>query len=263
MCERRRKQAHLSELEQQVAQLRFENSSLLKQLTDVSQKYNEAALDNRVLKAEVETLRAKIYKRRPKKKTHSEPVHPTVKRVTGVGARILMNPQCSGMVWSPEISHAEENSNTQNQHFVLEENMLEVDCPCVTPEVVLKASGHVHKFTDLMVKDEKTGTCYLADHLFKDFCKEKLEKDLSLTAEKAAEPKHVLAILDDLSSEQLGAKLKELSRNQRTVNQAYGGFLSGSAVRERIIRAFLVEEQKIVKKVLKIQKAKEKQAAKS
>ncbi|MED6143077.1 hypothetical protein PIB30_003355 [Stylosanthes scabra] len=36
------------------------------------------------------------------------------------------------------------------QHFVLEENMLEVDCPCVTPEVVLKASGHVDKFTDLM-----------------------------------------------------------------------------------------------------------------
>ena len=30
----------------------------------------------------------------------------------------------------------------------------------------------------------------------------------------------------------------------------------------RIIRAFLVEEQKIVKKVLKIQKAKEKQASK-
>lgn len=31
----------------------------------------------------------------------------------------------------------------------------------------------------------------------------------------------------------------------------------------RIIRAFLVEEQKIVKKVLKIQKAKEKVASKS
>ncbi|KAG4935294.1 hypothetical protein JHK85_050213 [Glycine max] len=26
------------------------------------------------------------------------------------------------------------------QHFVLEENMVEVDCPCVTPEIVLKAS---------------------------------------------------------------------------------------------------------------------------
>ena len=58
-------------------------------------------------------------------------------------------------------------------------------------------------------------------------------------------------------------KRSRLSRNRRTVNRPYGGVLSGSAVRERIIRAFLVEEQKIVKKVLKIQKAKEKLAAKS
>ncbi|XP_010932825.1 large ribosomal subunit protein eL34 [Elaeis guineensis] len=58
-------------------------------------------------------------------------------------------------------------------------------------------------------------------------------------------------------------KRSRLSRNRRTVNRAYGGVLSGSAVRERIIRAFLVEEQKIVKKVLKIQKAKEKQASRS
>jgi hypothetical protein len=44
----------------QVAQLRVENSSLLKSLTDISQKYNESAVDNRVLKADVETLRAKV-----------------------------------------------------------------------------------------------------------------------------------------------------------------------------------------------------------
>ncbi|KAJ8773563.1 hypothetical protein K2173_005809 [Erythroxylum novogranatense] len=95
------------------------------------------------------------------------------------------------------------------QHFVLEENMLEVDCPCVTPEIVLKASGHVEKFTDLMVKDEKTGTCFRADHLLKDYCNEILQKDFSITSEKTAELKHVLAILDDLSAEQLGAKIKE------------------------------------------------------
>ncbi|KAG8388166.1 hypothetical protein BUALT_Bualt02G0097600 [Buddleja alternifolia] len=94
------------------------------------------------------------------------------------------------------------------QHFVLEENMLEVDCPCVTPEAVLKASGHVDKFTDLMVKDVKTGTCYRADHLLKDYCKDKLEKDPNLGAEKTAELKHVLAVLDDLSPEELGAKIK-------------------------------------------------------
>ncbi|MCH99161.1 light-inducible protein CPRF2-like, partial [Trifolium medium] len=56
---RRRKQAHLTELETQVSQLRGENSSLVKRLTDVNQKYTDSAVDNRVLKADVETLRAK------------------------------------------------------------------------------------------------------------------------------------------------------------------------------------------------------------
>ncbi|KAH6772482.1 hypothetical protein C2S52_004722 [Perilla frutescens var. hirtella] len=70
---RRRKQAHLTELETQVSQLRVENSSLLKRLTDISQKYNDAAVDNRVLKADVETLRAKV-----------KMAEETVKRVTGL-----------------------------------------------------------------------------------------------------------------------------------------------------------------------------------
>ncbi|KAL6007307.1 hypothetical protein ACLOJK_032804 [Asimina triloba] len=72
---RRRKQAHLSELEAQVAQLRVENSTLLKRLSDISQKYNEAAVDNRILKADVETLRAKV-----------KMAEDTVKRVTGVNS---------------------------------------------------------------------------------------------------------------------------------------------------------------------------------
>eukprot|EP00250_Pteridium_aquilinum_P018358 c24049_g2_i1 orf=180-2255(+) len=94
------------------------------------------------------------------------------------------------------------------QHFVLKEGMLEVDCPCVTPHAVLKASGHVDKFTDLMVKDEKSGMCYRADHLLKDYCKEKLEKDLLISAELREELKHVLAVLDELTADELGAKIK-------------------------------------------------------
>ena len=35
----------------------------------------------------------------------------------------------------------------------------------MTPEVVLKASGHVDKFDDLMVTDVVTGDCHRADHL--------------------------------------------------------------------------------------------------
>lgn len=57
---RRRKQAHLSDLEMQVQQLRVENSSLFKQLNEITQKFNDAAVDNRVLKSDVEALRAKV-----------------------------------------------------------------------------------------------------------------------------------------------------------------------------------------------------------
>ena len=45
--------------------------------------------------------------------------------------------------------------------------------------------------------------------------------------------------------------MMSISKRQKTVSRAYGGTLCGNAVRERIIRAFLIEEQKIVKKVLK------------
>lgn len=60
------------------------------------------------------------------------------------------------------------------QHFVLYENMLEVDCSAMTPEIVLKTSGHVDKFTDFMVKDEKTGECYRADKLVEEYTEKAL-----------------------------------------------------------------------------------------
>ena len=57
--------------------------------------------------------------------------------------------------------------------------------------------------------------------------------------------------------------LRGVSKKNKTVHRAYGGHLAASVVKERIVRAFLVEEQKIVKKVLKLQKAKELAAAKA
>ncbi|KAJ6974687.1 hypothetical protein NC653_030724 [Populus alba x Populus x berolinensis] len=86
---RSRKQAHLTELETQVAQLRVENSSLLKSLTDISQKYNESAVDNRVLKADVETLRAKV-----------KMAEETVKRFTGLNTLFHAMPDVSTMSMS-------------------------------------------------------------------------------------------------------------------------------------------------------------------
>ncbi|KAK7202819.1 60S ribosomal protein L34 [Myxozyma melibiosi] len=42
-----------------------------------------------------------------------------------------------------------------------------------------------------------------------------------------------------------------VSKPTKTVQRAYGGVYCGNCVRERIVRAFLIEEQKIVKKVVK------------
>ena len=50
----------------------------------------------------------------------------------------------------------------------------------MTPEAVLKASGHVERFTDLMVTDRQTGDCHRADHL--------LEHALEALLEDTANP---------------------------------------------------------------------------
>ena len=73
-------------------------------------------------------------------------------------------------------------------HFVFAESMLEIECPAVTPEAVLKPSGHVDRFVDFMVRDEK-GNTFRADHLLEA----KLEADIadpkgSADAKKARPP---------------------------------------------------------------------------
>ena len=45
-------------------------------------------------------------------------------------------------------------------------------------------------------------------------------------------------------------KYNNLHAREKRVSRAYGGSRCSGCVRERIVRAFLIEEQKIVKKVL-------------
>jgi glycyl-tRNA synthetase len=63
------------------------------------------------------------------------------------------------------------------KHFVLEEDMLEVDCTMLTPEEVFKTSGHVAKFEDWMCKDSKKGDFLRADHLVENVLEGRLEGD--------------------------------------------------------------------------------------
>ncbi|KAF8965386.1 hypothetical protein BDZ97DRAFT_1811857 [Flammula alnicola] len=63
------------------------------------------------------------------------------------------------------------------KHFIIEENMLELDTTIMTPSSVFETSGHVARFADWMVKDSKTGDVLRADHLVKNVLEARLAGD--------------------------------------------------------------------------------------
>ncbi len=79
------------------------------------------------------------------------------------------------------------------RHFVLEEDMLEVDCPALTPSEVFKTSGHVEKFADWMCKDPKNGDILRADNFVEAILEARLKGDKDARGikheEKEADPK--------------------------------------------------------------------------
>ncbi|KAL3077353.1 hypothetical protein niasHS_013342 [Heterodera schachtii] len=95
-------------------------------------------------------------------------------------------------------------------HFVLEEGMLEVECTSLTPEYVLKASGHVDRFIDWMVKDKQTGACFRADHLVKNQA-ETLIRDKKTDEKTKSELMNVLVMLDGMSCDDLHEVIKKFN----------------------------------------------------
>lgn len=93
-------------------------------------------------------------------------------------------------------------------HFVHHDGMLEIDCTQLTPENVLKASGHVARFADFMVKDKKTGACFRADHLLEGFLEKKIE-DKKTPQEKKQEYKEICKQVDNFGVEELTKMLAD------------------------------------------------------
>jgi glycyl-tRNA synthetase len=96
------------------------------------------------------------------------------------------------------------------QHFIVEEGMLELEATCLTPEAVLKASGHVDKFTDLMVKDVNTGDCFRADHLLGDHLDAILADDKNPLQEQ--ERSSIIALqerIDEVGQEEMDTLFKK------------------------------------------------------
>jgi glycyl-tRNA synthetase len=97
--------------------------------------------------------------------------------------------------------------DTWRKHFVLNESMLEMECTCLTPAVVLATSGHVERFTDLMVKDTVTGECFRADKLLEDRIDQFLEQNPSLLSEEKEHHLRVQRQADAYSPTELDALL--------------------------------------------------------
>ncbi|XP_072935327.1 glycine--tRNA ligase [Epargyreus clarus] len=93
------------------------------------------------------------------------------------------------------------------KYFILQEQMLEVDCSILTPEPVLKASGHVERFADLMTKDVKSGECFRLDHLIKAHL-EKIKSEKNTKAELKAEIEDILVKLDGMNADEMSALMK-------------------------------------------------------
>lgn len=94
------------------------------------------------------------------------------------------------------------------QHFIMNEQMLEIGCTMLTPQQVLKTSGHIERFADLMVKDEKTGACFRADHLLVNHL-EKLIMDKKYPGEKKSRCREIIQQVDNYGKEELTKVLKE------------------------------------------------------
>lgn len=75
--------------------------------------------------------------------------------------------------------------NHWRSHFIIEEDMLELDTTIMTLSDVLKTSGHVDKFADWMVKDTKTGEIYRADHMVENVLEARLKGDEEARAKES------------------------------------------------------------------------------
>mmetsp|Transcript_51341 Transcript_51341/g.94876 ORF Transcript_51341/g.94876 Transcript_51341/m.94876 type:complete len:663 (+) Transcript_51341:69-2057(+) len=89
------------------------------------------------------------------------------------------------------------------QHFVIEENLLEVEDTCIMLHAVLKASGHVDRFNDFMVKDVMDESKFFrADKLLEEVMEKELENP-AITEEQRQEYTIVKNQADGYSKEEM------------------------------------------------------------
>lgn len=87
--------------------------------------------------------------------------------------------------------------------------MLEMTCTNMVLSDVLKASGHVDKFADFMVKDLKVGNCHRADKLIDEFVTKTLSKKKALKPEEREALETLQRDCEQFNEKQLDEAIKQ------------------------------------------------------
>jgi len=95
------------------------------------------------------------------------------------------------------------------KHFVIAESMHEVDTTSITPSDVLKVSGHVAKFADMMVRDLSNDKCYRADHLIEEYIAGILDSG-KVTSERKVELEAICSEVEIMDAPALTKTIREL-----------------------------------------------------
>ena len=96
---RRRKQAHLNDLEVQVGQLQVENGQMMSRINDLTQSYQQAVSENRNLKATLQNLVAKLHQLEGKP--------PAAAGAAGGGSNSGSDSQMANGMFLPDIDPAQ------------------------------------------------------------------------------------------------------------------------------------------------------------
>ncbi|KAH7816974.1 putative glycyl-tRNA synthetase [Monocercomonoides exilis] len=110
----------------------------------------------------------------------------------------------------PPMATFEQNIlQAWRRHFIHAERMLEISCTNVTPYKVLKTSGHVDKFQDIMVLDPVTGEAHRADHLLEHFADKELASNPDMPAEMKAELLQLKIQAESMTEEQIQESIEK------------------------------------------------------
>uniref|UniRef100_A0A668RF95 Glycine--tRNA ligase n=1 Tax=Oreochromis aureus TaxID=47969 RepID=A0A668RF95_OREAU len=184
-----------------------EQGDLVRELREKGAPEQEVSKAAAELKSRKKTLEAKELALQPKEDTVDRvKMEDTLKRRFFYDQAFAIYGGVSGLYDFGPVGCALKNNILQvwRQHFIQEEQILEIDCTMLTPEPVLKTSGHVDKFADYMVKDAKTGECYRADHLLKAHLK-KLMCEEKCSAGQVNEMEDVITQMDNYAQQELAA----------------------------------------------------------